>query len=393
MDGAGCVAETAARGRTKKPASTDAGFECPGACRWIYAWSHVRIGRARGFARRLLRLRLLLAKTVDMLRTLTASAASRNRFVRNLGAYTRAIVPSRPRMDRSPPWRLRHAWLLSPLLLAACATPGPRAPADTTPETLALETAARHGDAEAAFQLAAHYRARGDWRAERWLGRAARHRPVDRWVARAELELAGIEMTGRLDADAPTRKSRPAAAKRWLHRAAAHGSGAAMLALADAYRHDGAPRLAARWQLRHAMADGNVFTLASARKQLGGLPGWDRPDTAESQAAVQDLADAVAREAARGDTEALVDLGLLRHLGAGVAQDQAAAMDCFRRAADKGNVFGMYFAGLLIVREWMPELPREAAAPWFARAYAQGFYPAADPAWREIRFEFPDFSS
>ncbi|HCV95611.1 MAG TPA: hypothetical protein DGV23_02475, partial [Stenotrophomonas sp.] len=90
------------------------------------------------------------------------------------------------------------------------------------------------------------------------------------------------------------------------------------------------------------------------------------------------------RRAARGDAEAQVDLGTLHEAGIGVVQDKAEALRWYARAGQQGNVYGQYFSGLALGRGG-DGLAKDvdAAAGWFAKAEAQGFYMAAESYWRE----------
>ncbi len=68
----------------------------------------------------------------------------------------------------------------------------------------------------------------------------------------------------------------------------------------------------------------------------------------------------------------------------GLPRDPARALQLYQRAGEKGNVFGQYFAGLLLGRSAPGvEKDTEAAARWFAKAEAQHFYMAAPGYWKK----------
>ncbi len=280
---------------------------------------------------------------------------------------------------------LRRTWMVPGILIlaSACAShPTPRAGTPGTPQREAQ--AAREG-ADALLRLGRHYAAHDDRHALGTYRRAARLRPVERAVAQAEFELGGIYGSGRIDPGRPDSArirgdSNQRQARRWMHRSAGHGFDLAMLWLAvDAGRNQD-PALEARWNLRAGMTRGDLFQLARTRDALRDRDdgGFAASYTARTQEA-----------ASRGDSEALVDMGLLWHLGIGVDQDHARAYACFERAGRLGNPFGMHFAGLMVVREYRPDVAPEDAGAWFDAAYADGFYPAQHGL--EKRLELPEF--
>jgi TPR repeat protein len=70
---------------------------------------------------------------------------------------------------------------------------------------------------------------------------------------------------------------------------------------------------------------------------------------------VHPLVAQIQRRAERGDADAQVDLGALLEKGAGLPRDPARALQLYQRAGEQGNVFGQYFAGLLLAavrRAW-----------------------------------------
>lgn len=271
---------------------------------------------------------------------------------------------------------------LAALLFVGCATsPSPRADTADTPR---LEAEAAQGGAEQAYQLARHYSAHGDPRATTWYRRATRHRPVDRWVALSEFELGRIAATGQIDprdreSPGTGKPPKPRTAQRWMHRSAEHGYTLAMLRLAVDAERAASPMVEARWKLRYAMTDGDLFLLAHTRDTLRD---------SDDGATLASLLQHTRTKAARGDPEALVDMGMLLHLGLGVEQDHAQALQSFERAGQAGNVFGMHFAGLLIVRGYLADKSRENAVPWFDAAYRRGFYPALEGPG--MTFKFPE---
>lgn len=99
---------------------------------------------------------------------------------------------------------------------------------------------------------------------------------------------------------------------------------------------------------------------------------------------VHPLVAQIQRRAKRGDAEAQVDLGALLEKGVGLPRDPARALQLYQRAGEQGNVFGQYFAGLLLGRGAPGvEKDTDAAAHWFARAEAQHFYMAAPSYWKK----------
>ncbi len=72
--------------------------------------------------------------------------------------------------------------------------------------------------------------------------------------------------------------------------------------------------------------------------------------------------------AEQGNPEAQVGLGNLFLGGYGVARDERAAMDWFRKAADQGNALGQFGLGSL----YYGRKDYGSAAPWYRRAAEQG---------------------
>ncbi|KAG1320894.1 hypothetical protein G6F63_014039 [Rhizopus arrhizus] len=109
------------------------------------------------------------------------------------------------------------------------------------------------------------------------------------------------------------------------------------------------------------------------------------PDAVAAQAGtVHPLVARIQRRAERGDAEAQVDLGARGERGVGLPRDPARALQLYQLAGAQGNVFGQYFAGLLLGRS-APGVEKntDAATQWFARAEAQHFYMAAPSYWKK----------
>lgn len=263
--------------------------------------------------------------------------------------------------------------------LAACASAPTRPPSDT--ET-ALVVAAERGGIEDMLSLAERYEGWNDRRAVAWYERAAAATP---WTFRntaAEEALGRIHARGALyHSDSPHIDQRPVLrasprkAERWYLAAANHGRPGAMLELAKFHRERGQAAQALRWDLR-AMVYQRYASSGS------NLPGAIAPQGGALHPLVRDLQ----RRALRGDAEAQVDLGALyeKGVGFGMERDTAPALQWYRKAALQGNVFGQYFAGLLLGRA-PAGVPRDvdAAAGWFANAEKQRFFLAGESYWRK----------
>ncbi len=269
-----------------------------------------------------------------------------------------------------PPISLRKAAMRA-LLLAGCLLAGgcTTLPRSQLPAAERAELDARFDGSQAsAYQVGEAYRRRGDWTALRWYERAAALHS-----AAAEEQLGSIHASGRLDGDgeaAAQIKPHPRRAYYWYRRSAYHGSPYAMQALVRWHDQQDDTDGMLRWAMRRAVYHRHLYRLAGDR--LAPPPGMADPFAA------------IRRQAERGDAEALVDLGAMYEGGIGVPRDPAAALDCYRRAGEQGNVFGQYFAGLLLGRG--PKgvtRDEDEAARWFARAEAQHFYLAGESYWRE----------
>src|SRR5690606_24712069 len=91
-----------------------------------------------------------------------------------------------------------------------------------------------------------------------------------------------------------------------------------------------------------------------------GVAAWQRGDYAAALAIWRPLA-------AVGDAEAQFNIGQAHRLGRGVAQDEAAAMRWYERAARQGLTQAEANYGLLLLQK-----DRAAAMPWLAKASAKG---------------------
>lgn len=288
--------------------------------------------------------------------------------------------------------------LLLMVLLAALAACQHAAPKPRTAEQRAVLA---QGDVERITGVARQLQLQGDWQALRWLEYGSRLQPSNHLTTRLEVDLARIHATGRVDpasdatakARASARRPQPRKALRWYHAAAYHGSPYAFSGLRDLHRERDQPLLELRWQLRMAVYHRRLYQLPRVRgaDQQAGSAAVDADAAARMRAMIAPIEHA----AARGDSEALVDLGALYQGGiAGLDQDPQRALRCYEQAAAQGNVFGQYFAGLLLGRGAKGlEKDPDAAAGWFAKAHAQKFYMAAPSYWEEaIKPPFFQFS-
>ena len=258
------------------------------------------------------------------------------------------------------------------------------------------------GDADAQTLLdAGQAQARQqDWAALRLYRRAATRRPVDDAAVNAQARLGRALSTGSLapygerETSGALRRPRPEQGRTWLLRAARHGSTAAMRDLqADARRRGDAVQ-EARWRMRFAMTSQSLFERGALRPtQLGGLPDPRLPPTAASQARLDAIVASIREQAARGDVEAGIDLGLLLHFGIGMPRDPQAALARFERAGEAGSALGFYFCGLLAMEQAVPGIERARIEAWFARAHAAGFPLARDGRWQTLRAPVFNFSS
>ncbi|EOW2137814.1 sel1 repeat family protein [Stenotrophomonas sp. GD03908] len=263
--------------------------------------------------------------------------------------------------------------------LTACQT---LAPPSTLPQSQqqALEQRGADGSFEGAFDTAQTFERFNDPRAITYYERAAAVTPWTFHNTKAEEALGRIWISGTLrHADSPHINPAPVLRASWRRgeraylAAANHGNPYAFYGLAKAYRQRGDAQQALRWDLRAMIYQ----RYPSRSSQL--------PDAVAAQGdTVHPLVARIQRRAARGDAEAQVDLGALLEKGIGLPRDPARALQLYQRAGEQGNVFGQYFAGLLLGRSAPGvEKDTEAAARWFAKAEAQRFYMAAPSYWKK----------
>ncbi|PZS96301.1 tetratricopeptide repeat protein [Stenotrophomonas maltophilia] len=263
--------------------------------------------------------------------------------------------------------------------LAACQTLPP--PSRLPPaQQQALEQRGSDGSFDGAWDTAETFERFNDPRAVAYYERAAAVTPWTFHNTKAEEALGRIWTSGTLrHADSPRIDPAPVLRASWRRgeraylAAANHGNPYAFHDLAAAYRQQGDAQQALRWDLRAMI----YHRYPSRSSRL--------PDAVAAQAGtVHPLVAHLQRRAARGDAEAQVDLGALLERGVGVPSDPARALQLYQRAGEQGNVFGQYFAGLLLGRSAPGvEKDTEAAARWFAKAEAQRFYMAAPGYWKK----------
>ncbi|AWH46651.1 tetratricopeptide repeat protein [Stenotrophomonas sp. ZAC14A_NAIMI4_1] len=263
--------------------------------------------------------------------------------------------------------------------LAACQTLPP--PSALPPsEQQALENRGSDGSFESAWDTAETFERFNDPRAIVYYQRAAAVMPWTFHNARAEEALGRIWSSGTLRyADSPHINPTPVLRASWRRgeraylAAANHGNPYAFNELAAAYRQHGDAQQALRWDLR-----GMIYQRYPSRSSR-------LPDAVAAEAGtVHALVVGIQRRAERGDAEAQVDLGALLERGVGLPRDPARALQLYQRAGEQGNVFGQYFAGLLLGRSAPGvEKDTEAATRWFAKAEAQRFYMAAPGYWEK----------
>ncbi|MBB3344771.1 hypothetical protein [Luteimonas sp. RC10] len=258
------------------------------------------------------------------------------------------------------------------------------------------------GDADAHTLLEAgqQHARQQDWTALRLYRRAAVLRPVDDAVMGAQARLGRALSTGSLapygerDNGGALRRPRPEQGRPWLLLAARHGSTAAMRDLWEDARLRGDAVQEARWRMRFAMTTQSLFERGALRPtQLGGLSDPRSPPTAASQARLDAIVAAIREQAARGDVEAWIDLGLLQTFGIGMPRDPQAALAQFQRAGDAGSAIGLYFCGLLAMENAVTGIERAQIEAWFAQAHAAGFPLARDGLWQELQAPVFNFSS
>ncbi|MGS7837032.1 tetratricopeptide repeat protein [Stenotrophomonas maltophilia] len=263
--------------------------------------------------------------------------------------------------------------------LTACQTLPP--PSRLPPaQQQALEQRGSDGSFDGAWDTAETFERFNDPRALAYYERAAAITPWTFHNTKAEEALGRIWTSGMLrHADSPRIDPAPVLRASWRRgeraylAAANHGNPYAFYGLAKAYRQRGDAQQALRWDLRAMIYQ----RYPSRSSQL--------PDAVAAQGdTVHPLVARIQRRAARGDAEAQVDLGALLEKGMGLPRDPARALQLYQRAGEQGNVFGQYFAGLLLGRSAPGvEKDTEAAARWFAKAEAQRFYMAAPSYWKK----------
>ncbi|WP_430542892.1 tetratricopeptide repeat protein [Stenotrophomonas maltophilia] len=263
--------------------------------------------------------------------------------------------------------------------LTACQTLPP--PSRLPPaQQQALEQRGSDGSFDGAWDTAETFERFNDPRALAYYERAAAITPWTFHNTKAEEALGRIWTSGMLrHADSPRIDPAPVLRASWRRgeraylAAANHGNPYAFYGLAKAYRQRGDAQQALRWDLRAMIYQ----RYPSRSSQL--------PDAVAAQGdTVHPLVARIQRRAARGDAEAQVDLGALLEKGMGLPRDPARALQLYQRAGEQGNVFGQYFAGLLLGRSAPGvEKDTEAAARWFAKAEAQRFYNAAPSYWKK----------
>lgn len=101
-------------------------------------------------------------------------------------------------------------------------------------------------------------------------------------------------------------------------------------------------------------------TAPALRDGKAGVAAWQRGDYAAALAIWRPLA-------AAGDAEAQFNIGQAYRLGRGVAQDEAAAMIWYERAARQGLTQAEANYGLLLLQK-----DRAAALPWLVKASEKG---------------------
>ncbi|KAF1055661.1 MAG: Secretory immunoglobulin A-binding protein EsiB [Stenotrophomonas maltophilia] len=263
------------------------------------------------------------------------------------------------------------------LTLAACSTtPSSTGAADGLARQ--WQSAAADGRFDTAFAAARSFERFNDPRAIGWYERAAATQPWTFHNTQAEEALGRIWSSGTLRYDsspaitAPVLRASWRRGERWYLAAARHGNPYAFSGLARAYRNHGDAQQALRWDLRVLVYERMPFSAS-------GLPDA----VAAHGTTVHPRVAAIQRAAARGDAEAQVDLGALLERGVGLPRDPAQALQLYQRAGEQGDVFGQYFAGLLLGRG-APGVAKDsaAAAAWFTRAEAQRFYMAAPSYWQ-----------
>ncbi|WP_313348668.1 tetratricopeptide repeat protein [Stenotrophomonas sp.] len=263
------------------------------------------------------------------------------------------------------------------LALAACGTAPLRTPASIAQS---LETAAADGSVDSLLDAARTYETFNDPRAVGAYERAAAVTPWTFQNSQAEEALGRIWTHGELlhgsgpnIVQGAALRPSPRRAERWYRAAAAHGNPMAMLMLARFYRDRGDAANALRWDLRATIYHRMSSESSRLPQAIAPKDGVTHPLVLDIQA-----------RARRGDADAQVDLGTLYETGMGLPRDGEQALHWYGQAAAQGNVHGQYFSGLLLGRG-RAGVTRDvdAAAGWFAKAYAQRFYLAGETYWRK----------
>jgi TPR repeat protein len=140
---------------------------------------------------------------------------------------------------------------------------------------------------------------------------------------------------------------------------------------------DGGPRdleAAARWLDRAAKhPDSRVQAqLADARSHLERQRRADPTEQPVELRPAEELVDELRRKADQGDTDAMVDYGILLERGDGVPQDLFEARRRYRQAAGRGNLRGMVNLGSFLVTGRGGRRDQKEAQGWFRRAAEAG---------------------
>lgn len=267
---------------------------------------------------------------------------------------------------------------LACLGLAACQTlprPSPLPPA----QLRGLEQRGTDGSFEGAFDTARTFEHFNDPRAIDSYERAAAVTPWTFHNTRAEEALGRIWISGTLrHADSPHINPAPVLRASWRRgeraylAAAYHGNPYAFHELAKAYRQQGDAQQALRWDLRGMIYE--RYPSSSSR----------RPDAVAAQGDTVHPRIAQIQRRPTWRCRRTGRSGRAAGKGRRPPRDPARALQLYQRAGAKGNVFGQYFAGLLLGRAAPGvEKDTDAAAHWFARAEAQHFYMAAPGYWKK----------
>ena len=77
--------------------------------------------------------------------------------------------------------------------------------------------------------------------------------------------------------------------------------------------------------------------------------------------------------AQKDNVQGMLNVANMLQAGQGVARDPAAALDWYRRAAERGSEIGMFYTGLAYLHGRGTEVDRAEAANWLRRAAEAGF--------------------